>query len=85
MIFATFSYNKNVTEQEREHAKQWAEAWAKAGPELERIRRKEVRETDTFEAVKAFLGPIDFTVEPFAPHPSSGLEEQQARFAKLQK
>ena len=71
-----------MTETEREQAKQWAEAWKQAGPELERIRRKEIRETDTFEALKAFLGPIDFSKEPFHPRPSSGLVEQQASFAK---
>tara|TARA_A100001037_G_C14537590_1_gene365870 strand:+ start:199 stop:417 length:219 start_codon:yes stop_codon:yes gene_type:complete len=70
---------------QQEQLKQWAEAWAKAGPELERIRRQEIRETDTFETVSAFLGPIDFTQEPFAPSPTSGLVEQQARFAKLRK
>ena len=74
-----------MTEHELEQAKHWAEAWEKAGPELERIRRKEIRETDTFEALKAFLGPIDFSKEPFAPRPDSGLLEQQDHFAKARK
>lgn len=71
-----------MTEQERELAIKLGMAWDKAGPELERLRRKEIRETDTFEALKAFLGPIDFSKEPFAPRPSSGLLEQQDHFAK---
>ena len=74
-----------MTAQEREQIRYWAETWQKAGPELERIRRKEIRETDTFEAVSAFLGPIDFTQEPFSPRPTSGLIEQQALFAMVRK
>lgn len=71
-----------MTKQERELAMKVGMAWDKAGPELERIRRKEIRETDTFEALKAFLGPIDFSKEPFNPRQSSGLLEQQDCFAK---
>ena len=71
-----------MTEQERELAMKVGMAWDKAGPELERIRRTEIRETDTFESLKTFLGPIDFSKEPFSPRPSSGLLEQQDYFAK---
>lgn len=83
MIFHPFSYNKNVTEQEREQAKQWTEAWAKAGPELERIRRNEIRATDTMKSVHILAGGFQSATFMHSPRKSSGLVEQQKWFKQL--
>jgi hypothetical protein len=62
--------------------KRWVETWKRAGPELERIRREELRKVNTFQALSCLMGPVDFTQEPFRPRPSSGLVQQQALFKK---
>ncbi|MBI2435819.1 MAG: hypothetical protein HYV26_23430 [Candidatus Hydrogenedentes bacterium] len=63
-------------------AKLWVETWKKAGPELEAIRREELRNLDGQKAIAALCGPADYTVEPRAPKPTSGLIEQQRWFMK---
>ena len=60
----------------------WVEVWKLAGPELERIRRKEIRELDTYRTIAMLCGPADYTIPPRAPKPSSGLVEQQRWFMK---
>jgi hypothetical protein len=65
--------------------KKWVETWKTTGPILERIRREELRNLDTFQAISNLLGTIDFTQEPFRPKPTSGLIEQQAWFNKLKR
>jgi hypothetical protein len=62
--------------------KRWVEAWKLAGPELERIRRKEIRELDSFRTIALLCGPADYTRPPRAPKPTSGLVEQQRWFMK---
>jgi hypothetical protein len=63
-------------------AKRWVEAWKKAGPDLERLRREELRRLDTVHAIAFLCGPADYTVPPRAPKPTSGLVEQQRWFMK---
>ncbi len=62
--------------------KRWVETWRLAGADLERIRRKELRELDTYRAIELLCGPADYTQPPRAPKSSSGLMEQQRWFAK---
>jgi len=62
--------------------KRWAKTWQRAGVELERIRRKEIRELDTYQTIKLLCGPRDHTRPPYAPKPWSGLVEQQRWFKK---
>ena len=62
--------------------KRWVEAWKEAGPELERLRREELRRLDTARAIALLCGPADYTVPPRAPKPTSGLVEQQQWFMK---
>lgn len=61
----------------------WVAAWREAGPRLEAIRRRELRELDTFTAISWLCGPTDYHEAPRAPRPTSGLIEQQRLFAKL--
>jgi hypothetical protein len=65
--------------------KRWVETWKLAGVELERIRRREIRELDTYQAIALLCGPADYTRPPRAPKPSSGLVEQQRWFIKAAK
>ena len=62
--------------------KRWVKAWKEAGPELERLRREELRRLDTQRAIALLCGPADYTVPPRAPKPTSGLVEQQRWFKR---
>jgi hypothetical protein len=63
-------------------ARKSIDAWKTAGPELERIRREELRSVDVQKAISLLCGPADYTVPPRAPKPTSGLIEQQRWFKK---
>jgi hypothetical protein len=65
--------------------RRWAKTWQAAGPELERIRREELRRIDPFRTIALLCGPADYRVPPRAPKPTSGLVEQQCLFAKLRR
>lgn len=62
--------------------KRWVETWRLAAEDLERIRRKEIRELDTYKSILLLCGPVDYTQPPYAPKPWSGLVEQQQWFKK---
>jgi hypothetical protein len=62
--------------------KRWVAAWQRAGPDLERIRRQEIRELDSYQVIALLCGPADYTQPPRAPKPTSGLVEQQSWFKK---
>jgi len=49
---------------------------------MERIRRKEIRELDTYETIALLCGEADYTRPPRSPKPTSGLVEQQRWFMK---
>jgi hypothetical protein len=58
------------------------QACESAGPALEEIRRRELRELDAAKTLALLCGPADYTVPPRAPKPTSGLIEQQRWFMK---
>ena len=60
--------------------RRWIQTWCEAGPELERIRRGELRNLDVRQAIAFLCGPADYTRPPRAPKPTSGLVEQQRSF-----
>lgn len=60
--------------------RRWIRAWETAGPELERLRREELRTLDRGRAIRLLCGPADYRVPPRAPRPTSGLVEQQRWF-----
>lgn len=62
--------------------KRWVETWRLASIDLERIRRKELRELDTYKAIELLCGSADYTCPPRAPKPFSGLVELQRWFMK---
>ncbi len=79
------SEKPSMTPDELILAKRWVETWKTTGPILEKIRRDDIRKVDTYQALLSFIGPVDFTEEPFRPRPTSGLVEQQAWFKKLRR
>lgn len=66
-------------------ARRWVRTWHDAGPRLEAIRRRELRELDTFTAISWLCGPARYDEPPRAPKPTSGLIEQQRLFQKLRR
>ena len=64
-------------------ARKWAEMWKLAAIDLERIRRKKIRELDIYKAIERLCRDHDYTKPPYAPKPWSGLIEQQRLFMKL--
>lgn len=63
-------------------ARRWVQAWKNAAPELERVRRRELRELDVSKAIALLCGEADYRRPPRAPKPTSGLIEQQRVFRK---
>ena len=62
--------------------KKWVETWKRAAVELERIKRQEIRELDTYKTISLLRGRRDYTKPPYAPKPWSGLVEMQRWFQK---
>ena len=62
--------------------KKWVETWKLAGEDLERIKRKEIRELDTYKTISLLCGRRDYTKPPYAPKPWSGLIGLQQWFKK---
>jgi hypothetical protein len=56
--------------------------WRLAGEDLERVRGREIRALDSFEAIQRLYSSADYTRPPYAPTPWSGLVEQQRWFKK---
>jgi hypothetical protein len=71
-----------MSEQEKTRARQCIEAWRRAGPELDRMRREDIRRADTPAAIRAFDGLFESVVRDFPPKPMSGLVEQQRWFRR---
>lgn len=66
-------------------AKIWVEAWKRAAPELERMRREEIRRADTESAIPVFDGLFESAIEANPPGPMCGLVEQQRLFGRLRR
>jgi hypothetical protein len=65
--------------------RRWVQSWRDATPHLERIRREELRQLDTYRAIAWLCGPADYHTPPRAPGPGSGLVEQQRLFRRLRR
>ena len=71
-----------MTAEERELMKTWVETWKTTGPILERLRREDVRKTNTAEAILVLDGAYRSARLHYPPRPTSGLIEQQAIFMR---
>ena len=74
-----------MTDEEMARARKCVDAWRRAGPELERMRRDEIRHADTARSIPAFDDLFEGAVRDFPPKPSSGLVEQQSYFRLAKK
>ena len=66
---------------DEEKIKKWVETWKRAGPALERIRARELREWKYDPVMVDALLEIGFRFAQ--PRPMTGLVEQQRIFGKL--
>ena len=73
----------NWTPEQVAQGRAWVQRWRDAGPRLEAIRRRELRELDGYAAIARLCGDADYHQPPRAPKPTSGLVEQQRLFARL--
>lgn len=71
-----------MDEHEREQMRRWVETWKQAGPKLEAIRRREVRDADNLKVLESLTSSINYAVR-LPPRPSSGMVEMQRLFARL--
>ncbi|MCI0746808.1 MAG: hypothetical protein L0Y58_15505 [Verrucomicrobia subdivision 3 bacterium] len=62
--------------------KKWVETWKTTGPILERLRREEVKQTDTTESILILNDAFESARLHYPLRPTSGLVEQQAWFMK---
>jgi hypothetical protein len=70
---------------DNDETKRWVETWKKATPELEAIRRRELREIDTQQALLNLADAFESCRQHFTPPPTSGLVEQQKWFQQLKR
>jgi hypothetical protein len=68
---------------EREMMERWVRTWKEAGPELERIRLREVRDADNLLSLRMLARAFNYGTRTTLPDRSSGLVEMQRQFAKL--
>jgi glycine/D-amino acid oxidase-like deaminating enzyme len=59
-----------LTTDEMAMARRWVQTWQAAAPELERLRREELRQLDPQRAIALLCGPADYTVPPRARLPA---------------
>src|SRR6202030_1127206 len=72
----------NRSMEERDVMRRWVETWKRAGPELEAIREREIREADNVQVVAMLRGAMNLATQ-LPPRTSSGLVEMQRFLAKL--
>ena len=70
---------------EREMVRRWVQTWKDAAPELEAIRRREIREADNLQVLASLEGAFNHAVRTMPPRLSSGMVEMQEWFAKLRR
>lgn len=72
-----------MNEAEREQYRRFVENWSRAGPELERIRREELRALDTRKDVAGMDALVDLGVRFGKLRETSGLVEMQRWFMEF--
>ena len=63
--------------------RRWAQTWKEYGPELEKIRLREVRVEDNLLSLRLLARAFNHATSSQQPSESSGLVEMQRHFAKL--
>ena len=75
------SDNGYMTEREMIH--RWVQTWKEAGPELETIRLREVRDEDNLLSLQLLARAFNHATRTQPPDESPGMVEMQRIFAKL--
>jgi hypothetical protein len=70
---------------EKDAVRLWAQTWKEFGPELERIRLREVRDEDNLLSLRLLARAFNQATRTQTPDGSPGLIEMQRYFAKLPK
>jgi hypothetical protein len=70
---------------ERKDLRRWVRTWEDAGPKLEAIRRREIREADNLRVLAVLEEAFNDSLRKLPPRPSSGMVEMQAWFGKLRR
>lgn len=69
-----------MTEEEKKLTLKWIECWRKAGPELEKLRREDIKNADTAWAIDILDDAFESAILHFSAREGSGLVEQQRLF-----
>ncbi len=80
---ANRSARDNGAVTEKELIQQWVETWKAAGPELEKIRLREVRDEDTGLSLRSLASAFNHATSSQPARETSGLVEMQRFFRKL--
>ena len=70
---------------EKEALRRWAQTWKLFGPELERIRLRELRDEDNRLSLQLLARAFNQATSTQPAAVTSGLVEMQRHFAKLRK
>jgi hypothetical protein len=70
---------------QRDMMRRWVQTWKEAGPELEAIRQREIREADNLQVLASLESAFNHAARTMPPRTSSGMVEMQAWFAKLRR
>jgi hypothetical protein len=70
---------------EHEITRRSVEAWKEAGPQLEAIRRREIRDADNLQVLAVLESAFNHALRNMPARQSSGLVEMQKWFAKLRR
>ena len=68
---------------DQEAVRRWAETWKKCGPELEKIRLREVRAEDSSLSLRLLATAFNHATRTVPPDNSPGMVEMQRVFSKL--
>jgi len=74
-----------MPDSDQDATRAWVETWAKAGPKLEEIRRRELALLKYEDHVDAIDAMLELACRHGSPRTTSGLVEQQRLFGKLRK
>jgi hypothetical protein len=68
---------------EKDAIRRWAQTWKEFGPELEKMRLREVRDQNNLLSLRTLARAFNHATSTQLPGESSGLVEMQRHFAKL--
>ena len=83
VVLPVESRSDNGDMTETEMIRRWAQTWKEAGPELELIRLREVRDEDNLLSLSQLARAFNYATSTQPPGESSGLVEMQRHLAKL--